>query len=201
MSENYLPKVASIQEACEWLKIETGQTFCISRLLESGLMPWFWLEYNEKIPDLFDGKIEGYLAPIVFNGDVQRLSQDKGDALVNFISTPNGEYLKVAPPIRVISSDLRFKRDELNELALTLKTANSNSNQTSPKPLSRQSFQEQEILRVIKELGFDPKSIPKWRAGKPGLKAAVREKLNFTVNIFEAAWERLRGYKDIQDEH
>lgn len=68
------------------------------------------------------------------------------------------------------------------------------------KPLPRQRFQENEIFRVIKELGFNAKALPKRVAGKPGAKALVRKKLKFTVGVFNKAWERLRANKDIQDE-
>lgn len=70
------------------------------------------------------------------------------------------------------------------------------------RPIKQQRFQEKEILRVIGELGFDPKDIPKWVAGKSGIKAKVRDRLvnnTFSTNVFNKAWERLRASKDIQE--
>jgi hypothetical protein len=60
------------------------------------------------------------------------------------------------------------------------------------KPLSRQRHQEQEILRVIGELGHDPQLLPVAPNGKPGVKQEVRKQLNFPVSVFDKAWERLR---------
>ena len=105
MLENYLPKLATLSEACDWLKSEIGEMFTISRLIENGLMPWFWLDYSEQSSTLFDGRKEGYLAPIVFNGDTQRLSADKGDALVNWTRAFNGELREIIPPMRVALGD------------------------------------------------------------------------------------------------
>lgn len=67
-------------------------------------------------------------------------------------------------------------------------------------PQSRQRQQEREILRVLKELGYDPQRVPRAPAGKPGPKAEVRKKLpDMTPDVFRKAWERLRGYRDIAD--
>ena len=65
------------------------------------------------------------------------------------------------------------------------------------KPIARQRFQEEEILRVIGELGHDPKRLPKDIYGKPGVKADVRAKLAFTPTVFDKAWERLSKSNDI----
>ena len=66
-------------------------------------------------------------------------------------------------------------------------------------PLQRQRFQETEILRVINELGYTATALPKNKSGKPGVKAAVREKLTFSVTIFNKAWDRLRAQGEIAD--
>lgn len=69
---------------------------------------------------------------------------------------------------------------------------------TAPaRPLPAQRFQENEILRVIAELGHDPIALPKDQNGKPGIKAKVRSKLNFTPTVFNKAWERLSSTKEI----
>ena len=62
---------------------------------------------------------------------------------------------------------------------------------TTGKPPPQQIFQEQEILRVIKELGYDATNLPKDQPGKKGVKAEVRARLNFSVKVFDKAWERL----------
>lgn len=62
----------------------------------------------------------------------------------------------------------------------------------SKRPDRQQVFQENEILRVMGELKLKPKSLPKRTPGKPWVKSDVRQKLNFTVGVFDKAWERLR---------
>lgn len=70
------------------------------------------------------------------------------------------------------------------------------------KPLSRERYWEQEILRVLRELGYDPEALPKQPNGKRGVRAAVRDKLRdpaWTDSIFEKAWQRLRDGSAIKD--
>ena len=67
------------------------------------------------------------------------------------------------------------------------------------KPLLQQRHQEKEILRVIRELGEDPKRLPKQKAGTAGVKAAVKSRLSFSESVFKKAWERLREAGDIAD--
>ncbi|WP_317738019.1 hypothetical protein [Burkholderia pseudomallei] len=70
----------------------------------------------------------------------------------------------------------------------------------TPRPLQQQAFQEQEILRVLAELGHNPLNLPKSPAGQPGVKAEVRKTLNWQGSTtFDKAWERLRRNKDIGD--
>ena len=70
--------------------------------------------------------------------------------------------------------------------------------------LPRQRAQEQSILNVIADLGHNPKCLPKNKAGKRGVKFAVRTKLKGsdlfpTPGIFDKAWDRMRGFGDIAD--
>jgi hypothetical protein len=75
------------------------------------------------------------------------------------------------------------------------------------KPLSRQRSQEAGILRVIEELGYSAKALPKQPPGMPGPKAAVRARLNLSIpsrqqwstTVFNKAWERLRTTGEIAD--
>lgn len=69
--------------------------------------------------------------------------------------------------------------------------------QISCKPIPAQIHQEQEILKVIKELGYSPTKLPKNIPGIPGVKAAVRAKLTYPIKVFDKAWERLSSSKDI----
>jgi len=76
--------------------------------------------------------------------------------------------------------------------------AETDAKKSNKKPPLQQQFQEQEILRVIGELGIDPKKLPKIEPGKPGIKAKVRQALKFSAKVFDKAWERLRANQDIR---
>jgi hypothetical protein len=118
---DYLPKLATIEQACAWLHAKTGGIWILARLLEMGLTPWFWLDYSPTAPSkIFNGRFEGYLAPMVFAGDTHRLEADGTDALVNITRTSEGELLKIEPGMRVPLSELRFKREDLQNLVATL---------------------------------------------------------------------------------
>ncbi len=114
---DYLPKHATIEQACNWLLLKTGQPWILARLLECGLTPWFWFDYTPGWPAVFGDKVEGYLAPIVFNADTQRLEADGTDALVSMTRTHDGIPMRLEPAIRFPISNLRFKREDVTELA------------------------------------------------------------------------------------
>lgn len=70
------------------------------------------------------------------------------------------------------------------------------SSDEAAKPLQRSAAQDAAILRQIKDLGFDPLTVPKNQPGKAGVKSAVRNALSkdrlFTgAKVFDKAWERL----------
>jgi hypothetical protein len=82
--------------------------------------------------------------------------------------------------------------------ATALVDADAPSADSERKPLPRQRYQEDEILREIRNLGHDPKALPNREAGKPWIKSEVRAKFpQFTDSVFDKAWERLRRAGDI----
>ena len=62
---DYLPKDATIEEACNWLQAKTGQTWVLARLLECHLTPHFWLDYKPGYPAIY-GKQPLYFKDPVF---------------------------------------------------------------------------------------------------------------------------------------
>ncbi|OZI20523.1 hypothetical protein CAL26_23805 [Bordetella genomosp. 9] len=62
------------------------------------------------------------------------------------------------------------------------------------RPVSRQEFQEAQILSVLRQLGYDPMALPPPSPRSPGAKAAARELMGnqFSRKVFDFAWERLR---------
>lgn len=67
-------------------------------------------------------------------------------------------------------------------------------------PPMQQRFQENEILRVIGELGFTATKMPPRETGKRGVKAQVRDELDLSTKVFDKAWERLRADGNIKEE-
>lgn len=74
-----------------------------------------------------------------------------------------------------------------------------NEGGASKRPLQQQLFQEQEIVRALREAGYDPQALPSRAAGKPGAKADARGRLKLTPSVFKKAWERLRQSGEIKD--
>lgn len=128
---DYLPKDATIEQACDWLHSKTGQVWILPRLLESHLTPHFWLDYKPGYPAVYGDRIEGFQTRMMFQGDICRLESDGGDALVNMFAAHDGSLIKTEPGLRVPLSELRFKRDELEHVAEMINTAQA---QRSPKP-------------------------------------------------------------------
>ena len=64
-------------------------------------------------------------------------------------------------------------------------------------PTKTERWREEEILRVLRELGYDPQALPKRIPGKPGVKAEVRRKLDWNESkAFDKAWDRLRTVRE-----
>ena len=63
----------------------------------------------------------------------------------------------------------------------------------------RQRSQETEILRVIRELKYDPKALPRMAPGKPWVKSQARTRLKYSSTVFDKAWERLRSQGEIRE--
>ena len=69
-----------------------------------------------------------------------------------------------------------------------------------PKAIQRQHAQEAAILAKLAELGIDPQAVPSALAGKPSAaKQAVREGLDYSDNVMNKAWQRLRDAGSLKD--
>jgi len=78
-------------------------------------------------------------------------------------------------------------------------TAEADAGEQSAPPQLKHLLQEREILRVIRELGYGAKALPKRKPGNSGVKAKVRLKVDLPTGVFGKAWERLRNQGDIRD--
>jgi hypothetical protein len=117
-----LPFRATTAEACAWLSQQTATDWTLARLLEHGLTPCVWLDYDPAHAELFGDANGGYAAPIFFEGDVARLAAGSADVLITLtkdahkipVRLPGGGFTR---PL----DDLRFPRKDLEKLAGRLK--------------------------------------------------------------------------------
>ncbi|MES2259267.1 MAG: hypothetical protein V4724_12140 [Pseudomonadota bacterium] len=122
MTINELPFRATTQQACDWLAQQTDTPWTLARLLENGLLPYVWLDYDAAYPDLFGDANGGYAAPIFFEGDTQRLAAGSEDVLITITKDAYKIVTKLPPPgFRRALHELRFQRKDVERLAGKLK--------------------------------------------------------------------------------
>lgn len=117
-----LPFRTTTEQACDWLAQQTGTPWTLARLLENGLTPYVWLDYDAAYPDLFGDANGGYAAPIFFEGDTERLAAGSDDVLITITKDAYKIVTKLPPPgFRRQLHELRFLKKELERLAGKLK--------------------------------------------------------------------------------
>lgn len=125
---DYLPKDATIEQACNWLQAKTSQSWILPRLLECGLTPHFWFNYIPGSPAICGDRIEGFQSRMIFQGDLNRLESDGTEALVNMFAAHDGSLIKTEPGLRVPLTELKFKREDVERVAEIInKTKHKNS--------------------------------------------------------------------------
>jgi len=117
------------------------------------------------------------------------------------IDSPDTHVIVSIDMLRVYARDLVCLAAELTSSAKTEQTASTEQHaHAAGAPLSRQRYQENEILRVLADLGYDPKQLPRPAAGTAGPKSEARARLSdMSTKVFDKAWERLRSSGDIAD--
>lgn len=117
-----LPFRATTAQACDWLAQQTGTPWALARLIENGLTPYVWLEYDADYPELFGDANGGYPAPIFFEGDTRRLAAGSEDVLITITKDAYKIVAQLKPPgFRRALHELRFLKKDLQRLASTLK--------------------------------------------------------------------------------
>lgn len=111
-----LPSVATVSESVAWLDELTADNWTLARVIDSGVMPWVWLDYAPGYPEIFGDRIEGFLAPMCFNGDTRRLMACD-DVLLTWTQLPDGRHVRPSPGLRTDLASLRFKREDIERLA------------------------------------------------------------------------------------
>lgn len=117
-----LPFRATSEQACDWLAQQTGTPWTLARLIENGLTPYVWLDYDAAYADLFGDANGGYAAPIFFEGDTERLAAGSEDVLITITKDAYKIVTRLPPPgFRRALHELRFLKKELERLADKLK--------------------------------------------------------------------------------
>jgi hypothetical protein len=140
MSTIELPFRATLEEACAWLAQQTGAPWTLPRLLEHGLTPYVWLDYDAAYPELFGDANGGYAAPIFFEDDIARLAAGSEDVLI----TRTKDAYKIAtrlpePGFRRPLDQLRFQKKDLERLAGKLKHEAAEAEKPVAKPAASES--------------------------------------------------------------
>lgn len=124
MTITTLPFRATLEQACDWLAQETGSPWTLARLLEHGITPYVWLDYDAAYPDLFGDANGGYAAPIFYEGDTARLAAGSEDVLITITKDAYKIVTTLpAPGFRRELHELRFLKKELEKLVKTLARA------------------------------------------------------------------------------
>ena len=132
-----LPYRASTEQACHWLAQETSTPWSLARLIESGLTPYVWLDYDASYPELFGDANGGYAAPIFFEGDTHRLAAGCDDVLITMTKDAYKIVVTLPPPgFRRALHELRFLKSDLQRLAKQLKRP------AQPEPVQATSAKE-----------------------------------------------------------
>jgi hypothetical protein len=117
-----LPFRATTEEACHWLAQQTGTPWTLARMIENGLTPYVWLDYDAGYPELFGDANGGYPAPIFFEDDTRRLAAGSEDVLITITKDAYKIVTRLNPPgFRRALHELRFLKKELERLVAKLK--------------------------------------------------------------------------------
>lgn len=117
-----LPFRATTAQACHWLAQQTGTPWTLAHLIENGLTPYVWLDYDAAYPALFGDANGGYPAPIFFEGDTRRLAAGSEDVLITITKDVYKIVTQLPPPgFRRDLHALRFLKKDLERLASKLK--------------------------------------------------------------------------------
>ena len=153
MSDIELPFRATANEACAWLTQQTESPWTLARLLENGLTPVIWLDYDATYPELFGDANGGYAAPIFFQDDIARLVAGSEDVLITFTKDAYKLPARLpAPGFRRSLEELRFLKKDLERLAGKLKHEARPAQQQAPAPGASESqfgIGKAEVLAVF----------------------------------------------------
>lgn len=122
MTSDYLPAWATLAEACEWLQAATGEPWPVARLLAAPVNLAIWLEPGddlapEVLDGLFAGRHEGFMAPLIFGGDSERLAFERSGGAMSVTTSPRGHTVRITPAVKFAADELRVSDRSLREVA------------------------------------------------------------------------------------
>ena len=122
MTMSDLPFRATLAEACAWLAQQSASPWDLARLLEHGVTPYVWLDYDAAHAALFGDANGGYAAPIFFEQDIARLAAGSDDVLITITKDAYKIVARLPEPgFRRALHELRFLKKDLERLAAKLK--------------------------------------------------------------------------------
>lgn len=152
MSTTDLPFRATTDEACAWLAQQTESPWTLARLLEHGLTPYVWLDYDAAYPELFGDANGGYAAPIFFEGDIARLAAGSADVLMTMTKDAYKIVARLpAPGFTRPLDQLRFQKKDIEKLAGKLKHA-AQAPAAKPASESQYGIGKAEVLAAFSRL-------------------------------------------------
>ena len=124
MTPTVLPYRATLEQACAWLSMQSDTPWTLARLLEHGVTPYVWLDYDPMYSELFGDANGGYAAPIFYEGDTARLAGGSEDVLITITKDAYKIVTRLPEPgFRRPLHALRFLKKDLEKLAKTLRRA------------------------------------------------------------------------------
>lgn len=123
------------------------------------LLAHVWIDWApDAPPDLFAGRTEGFLAPLSFAGDTQRLAFDGTEVLLTMTYNPEGKVVRFTPGIQFGLDALRFKREDIVRLAQAAPVGDDSPEQTAAKAKD-ESASPRAVFRGMENLTWDEISI------------------------------------------
>lgn len=148
-----LPFRATTGEACAWLARATGTPWSLARLLEAGLTPYVWLDYDAAHAELFGEANGGYAAPVFFEADIARLAAGSEDVLITMTKDVYRLPAKLpAPGFRRALHELRFLKKEVERLPAKLAREAAPAPVPAPAAESRQGIDRSQVLAAFAAL-------------------------------------------------
>jgi len=122
MTDVELPFRATTEQACQWLTRQTGTPWTLALLIENGLIPYVWLDYDIDNAAMFGEANGGYAAPIFFEADTRRLAAGSENVHITITKDAYSIVTELKPPgITRALYELRFLKKDVQRLAGKLK--------------------------------------------------------------------------------